>query len=246
MKTAQIIIITITLGANAPSVLYGQKPTIDSTKEKMNRISVQMGLFHYFFDNAPILNVNHREYNGKPRSGLFNQLLISSYGLQYDRKINKKNSLSVEAMIFANSYWGNRSSFPIYSYSTPRSRVADRIFTTININYSRILKLSKQFDFIFGGGVNYRNGYEGIIVLRTQSEYLIEGTLKNDFGLNAFIGIDYTPWKWLSIFTKIDFMGLVYLHDKENIKELRSYGNMPNYYPSRFDLSWRFGVGINF
>lgn len=251
MRLLKTFILILTLGAIiAPSVSYGQQKNIDSTEVKKNRILVQMGLFHYFFDNAPILNVNHREFNGEPRTGLFNQLLISSYGLQYDRKINRKNSLSFEVMMFWNLYWGNKETFPVSGpYHPPtntKARVSRRAFTTVTINYSRILKLSKLFNFVYGGGVNYRRGSEAIIVSKNSFEDLLEGTFKNDFGLNTFVGINYTPLKWLTLYTKLDFMGLVYLHDKEGIETLKNYDNVPDYFPSRFDLSLRFGIGFNF
>jgi|GEM_PF-2014233 len=251
MRLINKVILILSLGVFViPSDSYGQHSVIDSTKVKKNRISVQMGLFHYFFDNAPILNVNHREFNGKPRSGLFHQLLISSYGLNYQYNINQKNSLSVEIMMFWNLYWGNLETFPESGSNYPpknvKARVSRRSFTTITLNYSRILELSNQFDFVYGGGINYRRGVESIIVSKNSFEDLLEGTFKNDLGLNAFSGIDYTPLKWLTLYSKLNFMGLVYLHDKEGIETLRNYDNVPDYFPSRFDLSLRFGIGFNF
>ena len=51
-----------------------------------NRLAIQTGLFHYFFDKTPVLNTNYLDKQRKPFSGLF----YNSLGIQYQRKINKK------------------------------------------------------------------------------------------------------------------------------------------------------------
>jgi hypothetical protein len=63
-------------------------------------------------------------------------------------------------------------------------------------------------------------------------------------------GIEYTPIKWITLFTNFDFLGIAYLGAED------VYGNnAADFYkvkfdlkniPSRYDLSWRFGIGINF
>lgn len=249
MRLKRLIII-VALGVFfIPSVSFGQKS--DSTKMKMNRISLQTGLFHYFFDKSPILNLNHREFAGKPRSGLFHQLFISSLGVQYERKINTKNTLSFEFISFRNVYWKHGDTYPIED-----ALVHERFFSTFNINYSRNISFLKKFDFIYGGGLNYRHGRETIIITRHPIAYwqgewvyelIVDGSLKNDFGLNTFVGIDYSPLKWLSLYTRVDFMSLVYINDKEAVKRFEeNYNNVPSHFPSRFDLSFRLGIGVNF
>ena len=246
MKTFNQIVIILVLGVFfAPSTLFSQ--IRDSSKIKKNRISIQTGLFHYFFDKAPILNINHRETLLGPRKGPFNQLLINSVGLTYLRKFNKNESLSLDLMYFDQVYYKHIVEFPYTStYNLPESKVYDRRFTTLNVNYSRIKKITNTVDFIYGGGINYRHGSESIIVVKMGHGIHLEASFKNDFGLNTFAGIDYTPIPWLTLYSKIDFMGLVYLHDKKNIERLGNYSSMPNHYPSRFDLSLRFGIGVNF
>jgi len=245
MRKFKKIIILLILGVFfTPSFSICQIP--DSSKVKMNRVSIQTGLFHYFFDKAPILNVNYRNGNSSlshPLKGLF----FSSIGIEYSRKINYHNSFSVNFMSFRNSYGKHIEEFPDdYQFDPPKALVLDRWFVTINISYNRTKNISSKIDFIYGGGLNYRNGVESILVNKGWFDLLTESTMKNDFGLNVFTGIDYTPTPWLTLYSKIDFLGLVYLHDKENIEKLRNYPNMPDHYPSRFDLSLRFGIGVNF
>lgn len=252
MKTSVKSLIIFTLGVVlvfTPSVLRCQTTEIDNLK--MNRICIQTGLFHYFFDNSPILNINYRKFGGKPRPGVFSQLLINSIGIQFNRIINKKSSLSFEIMGFSNTYWKHSQTYPLIKALT-----LYRTFATFNVNYSRIKNISKKFDFIYGGGINYRHGYESIIVARHpiafwQGEWVYEiladGSYKRDFGLNSFVGIDYSPLKWLTLYTKVDFMTLVYINDKKAIKKFREYYNhVPSHFPSRYDLSFRLGLGFNF
>jgi hypothetical protein len=66
-----------------------------------------------------------------------------------------------------------------------------------------------------------------------------------DIGLNARAGIEYSPLKWLTLYSKFDFIGFVYLHNKKAIQELQGLYGYDNY-PHRFDLSWRFRIGFNF
>lgn len=245
MRLHNIIIILLILGVLfAPSISFSQ--TEDSSKVKMNRVSIQTGLFHYFFDNAPILNVNYL----RPKNNSFDPfrgLLFNSTGIKYSHKINRKNSISIEVNSFRNTYSKHSIEFPkTDTYNSPKAKVYERRFVTLNVSYSRIKKFTNTVNFIYGGGVNYRHGTESIIVNKGYIGIHLEGSRKNDFGLNAFTGIDYTPIPWLTLYSKIDFLGLVYLHDKENIERLGNYSNMPDHYPSRFDLSLRFGIGVNF
>ena len=72
----RLLIIFTLFGAIAPNVVSAQN----------NRLAIQTGLFHYFFDKTPVLNTNYLDKQRKPFSGLF----YNSLGIQYQRKINKK------------------------------------------------------------------------------------------------------------------------------------------------------------
>lgn len=241
------ILKTITLGVLiTPSVLLCQ--VSDSLNLKKNRISLQTGLFHYFFDNAPILNLNYLDSESSLQKP-FKGLLLNSIGIQYNRKINTRSAFSFEVMSFFNSY-KKHSAVPTDFLSLEEPLVFSRRFTTININFSQSNNIAHKLHFIYGAGINYRHGVESILINillhPNWNEFIIRSTIKNDLGLSTFFGIEYTPLEWLTLYTKIDFIGFIYLNDKKNIEHLKSYTNMPGHYPSRFDLSLRFGIGFNF
>jgi hypothetical protein len=219
-----------------PSILFAQPK---------NRITLQTGLFHCFFDGSPLMNINYQNKAKKP----FNGLLINSLGILYNRKIKEKNFIGLEYNSFREEYDKHLNKYP-----SEEPIVDNRLFFTITLNYGRILPLGKQVNFIYGGGVNFRSGSEAIIISRgiigvwngmTIYELVEENLIRNDFGLNTFIGIDYTPLKWLTLSTKINFLGIVYVNDKDGMREMREVYHSPQF-PSRYDLSFNFGIGFNF
>lgn len=224
--------ILLILGTIFPSILFSQSN---------NRLSIQTGLFHSFFDESPILNTNYRNEVAKPFNGLF----YNSLGLQYMRKLNTKSTLSIEYM---NYYEGYENIFP----NLLKNTVFSRSYNTFNITYERNLPFSK-FTLTYGGGLNYRQGMESIVVNyglysftnNTYHELLLETRILNDIGLNLRAGIEYTPLPWLTLFTKFDLIGFLYLNSKQAIEEIQQDYNYKNY-PHRLDLSWRFGLGFNF
>jgi hypothetical protein len=226
----RLLILLIMLGAMAPSILYTQN----------NRMSMQTGLFHCFFDGSSLMNTKHMS---KDR-GIFNGLLYNSVGIQYQRMINPKSSISTEAMYFYEYYWN------VHPNMTNKV-VTRRTYMTYNINYDRYIDLTHNLNFTYGGGINYRHGSDMVVVnyslLDGDGSYksLVESRLHRDIGINARVGIEYSPLKWLTLYTKFDLLGFVYTHDKEQIRKLKDVYEVPNY-PNRFDLSWRFGLGFNF
>ena len=221
-----------------PSILFTQTN---------NRVSIQTGLFHCFFDGSPILNVNYPLKNNK--LDIFNGLFLNSVGLEYSRLITQKSFLAINYLSFRQNYNKHTDTYPIIE-----PIVGWRYFSTVGLSYSRKMELSTKFDFIYGGGVNFRRGEEAIIISRhpigsfngqTVYELWIENIRRNDIGLNTFVGIDYTPVKWLTLSTKIDFLGFVYIHDKEKAKRLKEVYDSPQF-PSKYDLSLRFSLGFNF
>ena len=96
-----IKILLITLGVYAPSVLFSQEN---------NRISLQTGLFHCFFDGSAIINSQptnqaKRIYNHKILSNLLNGIVNDSRGINYQRKINSFSNISLEYMNYATDYY---------------------------------------------------------------------------------------------------------------------------------------------
>lgn len=223
----RVFIAVVVVGVFSPTTIFSQN----------NRISIQTGLFHSFFDESPILNVNYPN-NGKLLKGV----LYSSFGVQYLRKIGTKNYLSVEYQYYYKHYWNVHPNLL-------KNVVAQRSYNTFNITYERALSLKHNFTFTYGGGINYRKGNE--LIAESYGYFSgwgyhsnFESRKVSDWGLNIRTGIEYSPLKWLTLYTKFDLIGFLYLHDKEQIERIKSYGYKN--YPHRFDLSWRFGIGFNF
>ena len=218
------------LGATSPSITFAQNN---------NRISVQTGLFHSFFDSSPLLNTN---YKNKTR-GVLNGLFYNSLGIQYSRKLNSESTITIEYMYFYEYYWNVHPNLI-------KNVITDRNYNTFNLTYERFFPISK-FNFTFGSGANYRNGSESIVVSYYYLSYpgfwesQIEIRTINDFGVNLRVGIEYSPLKWITFYSKFDLVAFVYVHDKKKIQQLKDIYGYQNY-PHRFDLSMRFGVGFNF
>lgn len=234
------ITILLIVGAIAPTILLAQN--------KKNRISIQTGLFHSFFDQTPIVN-SIQNPNKRTINNLFGGILLDSKGFQYQRMINNKSSALIEYMNLSASYEAGKGVTPEID-----PILSSRNIKTINISYLRHIKMTDNLCFNYGGGINYRWGYESIYLYSYWAgwgwEPRYKGYYRNDFGLNLRTGIEYFPIKWLTLYTNIDFIGIIYLGAKD-----LDGNNAYNYYrenygrtnlPSRYDLSWRFGIGFNF
>jgi len=235
----QLIVTFILLGALcAPGSLLSQN----------NRISIQTDLFHYFFDRSPIIDINPN--SGKRKlTNLFGGVLNDSRGVHYQRVINDRSSISAEYMIFETRYDYEE----VYNDHTVKPVYSGRGTRCVNVTYSRKLNLYNKLDFIYGGGLNYLWGEERIYHYTYFSgwgEPRFYGFFRHDLGLNARTGLDYSPLKWLTFSTNLDFIGVLRLQATDvhgnNLndfyKEKFGLTNMP----SRYDLSWRFGIGFNF
>lgn len=228
--TRFLLISLIVLGAIASSTVFSQKN---------NRLTLQTGMFHSFFDESPILNTNYKNKASRPFKGLF----YNSLGFQYSRVLNPKSTISIEYMYYYEGYWNVQPNLL-------KNVVFSRSYNTINVTYERILPFSK-FNITYGGGVNYRNGSESIVVNYYYFgslgfyESLLETRILNDIGLNLRTGIEYKPKPWITFSTKFDLLGFIYLNDKKAVQKLQQNYNYKDY-PYRFDLSWRFGIGFNF
>lgn len=227
MKVVKLII----LGALcAPSIVFCQPK---------NSISIQTGLMHYFFDGSPLMNTKYPSKAIKP----FNGVLINSVGIRVERKFRTNNSISID---FMNFFEGYTKTFR----ELKRDQVYSRSFNTATINYNRIISKNDKFSFVFGGGLNYRFGRETVIVnygyfSNLGAESLVEVVKRSDFGLNIAGGIGFSPIKWMTLYSKIDFLSFVYINDKQAHDKLKNVYGMSDY-PSRFDLSLKLGISFNF
>lgn len=227
----KVTIVIMILGTIVPSIIFSQK----------NRISIYTGLFHEYFDGSPMLNTNYHSEG----SGFLADRFYNSYGIEYIRKLNSKSQISIEVSGIARGW---RYMYPNYTTNV----VSGRKFFTVNTTYERWLQISDKFNFTYGGGINYRRGSESVVV----SYYIFNANnglshsnavsrMLNDIGLNIRTGIEYTPLKWLTLYTKLNLIGFVYFDHRETIDQLQNVYGYEDY-PNWFDLSWRFGVGFNF
>lgn len=223
------VLLIMILGATAPSI-FAQK----------NRISIYTGLFHNYFDGSPMLNINYHS----DEWGFFKNRFYSSFGIAYQRELDSKSGIYLDI-----DYRTNEWRYALVDLNT--NVIDSREYVTANVGYKRNHMLSKNVNIMYGGGINFRRGHESII-LSYGYFYAIDAYHPNyrsrnvnDFGLNIKTGIEYTPIKWLTLYTKFNLIGFFFFDDRKTIKLLQEvYGYEK--YPNWFDLSWRFGVGFNF
>ena len=237
----KILILTILLGVYAPSnILFAQK----------NRISLQQGMFNYFFDKkVPLYNkIQTSIPNGNLLSPLsyFGGHFNDSWGTQYRRVINNKSSISTELSIYKTSYQ------PIYTNWTSGPRLQVERRRKINISYYRTMQIKNKWNFNYGAGVNTQWGQDRWYIMSTwnglEPHYMYYK--RKDFGLNVRTGFDYSPIKQLTIFSYIDFHGTVFLSYQSDGSEYL-YGNFFEVHgdeikPSVYNLSFNIGIGYNF
>ncbi len=227
MRVVKLII----LGALfAPSIVFCQPK---------NSVSIQTGLMHCFFDGSPLMNTKYSSKAIKP----FNGVLINSVGIRVERKFRTNNSISIDFMNFFEGYTKTVKELK-------KNQVSDRLFNTATINYNRIVSKNDKLSFVFGGGLNYRFGQEIVVVnygyfSNLGYESLNEVAKRSDFGLNVTGGIGFSPIKWMTLYSKIDFLSFVYMNDKQAHEKLKNVYGM-NGFPSRFDLSLKLGISFNF
>lgn len=210
------------------------------TFSQKNSVRVQTGLFHYFFDKSPILNINYLDKG----NGLLGGLTYSSIGLQYSRAIDDENLLSAEYMLYNIYYWNVHPNLMT-------KVIANRDYNTFNLTYSKILPVKSTIKFTYGGGINYRHGSESIVVNYNYfpnlnfHESLMEVRTLDDLGLNLRTGMSYSPIKWFTMFSEFDLIRFIYLNDKSAVHRINDVYDFSKY-PYRYDISWRFGIGFNF
>lgn len=231
--------------------LFFLSPAILLSQMK-NRISIQTGLFHVQFDGTPIINTKKIEYGNAPQN-MFGGYLNDSWGIMYERYITKRSYISAEYMNCNTKYFAE----DFTTLSVPL--ITSRKIKVLNVNYTRKIPICKNMNLIFGGGVNYIWGKEHIFLENSCnifgcSSYVLEYN-RNDIGLNTRGGIEYNILDWLTVYSYINFIGIIYSNTKNGAGGYHTGENTKNYLsdnyglhniPSRFDLSWNFGIGFNF
>jgi len=201
--------------------------------QKKNRVSVQSGLVNCFFDGTPIIN--------KPR---FVDFLFDARGFEIMRRI-KKSQISFEYMRCNTTYQYNLN----YGKADAPAQFMWKQLDYITAFYNRELPMGTYWSFRYGAGATYSWGdaalYHYSFDFGSWSESQVTGYGSKDIGLNLKAGIDYTPIKWLTIYSNLNFLGSVY--QKNNIDFSKTYtASYHKNVPSRYSLFLRFGIGFNF
>lgn len=215
-----------------------------STLAQNNQIGLNTGLFHYYFDDSPIINVNHVS---KSQKGFYRGIFLNSWGIEYSRTIKEKNQLSLEISRFRKSY------LKFVPIEAEHPNIGSRNFWTANFAYNRQLFSQKKFNLFAGAGLTWRYGQENVIVNVTYigpeefniEELLIESVKRRDLGLSINTRCEYNFKNWLYAHSKIQFLSFVYFHDKRGIERLKSVYNVDKF-PTKMDLSLKLGLGIRF
>lgn len=204
-----------------------------------NRISFQTGLFHYFFDDSRLMNIGKYTWN-KP--SIFN----SSFSVNYQHQLPTKRYVNFEIMNYRNGY--------AYPTSDPDLVRGDyRSIAELNVCFLTPKSLKPKLNFCYGAGPSMRLSfyYQDTISI---SQGFIDN-ISNEFnqfsmGANGRMSLEYSPMKWVTLFTQIQLAAYVYVRNVSvytNKIQFEPYFKPTQFnVPSRFDLSLRFGLGINF
>lgn len=234
----RLVLSFLLLGAMAPSnTLLAQE----------NRISMQTGMFHQFFDGTPlynkdkITNYKHWKFPLYYFGGHFND----SWGFKFQRTLNSKSNISSEYMIYSAVYQ------PMFSDWNVGPLMDSKRLHRINITYSRNLSLGNKWQFTYGAGINTQWGIERWFITSFGLwESFYQNYYRKDFGLNLRTGVEYAPIKQITIFSYVDFQSTLFLKYPSDGNE----DQFPEFFEqhgdeikaSMFDLSLNFGIGYNF
>ncbi len=227
-----------------PVLVFGQEK---------NRISLQAGVFHQFFDNSVMMyKAPINDGAGIDGINLFRNLLggmlIDSRGVQYERKVTEKSYLSV-------SYMALDAGFAIDIVYSPEEIpvIFSKNIRFVNLNYTRKKAITEKVKWSYGAGINYWWGNETFYHytnLGGIGEPRLRGFNRSDFGPNVRLGIEYSLKKWLSLYSNLDYTHILYLGavngKGENAEEIFSSEFGLTNVPSRHKITFQLGVGWNF
>lgn len=210
-----------------------------SAQQFRHSIALQTGLFHYFWEGSPILNTNYPTHS---KLNIFNGMFMNSYGINYTFCINEKSNVSVEFASFYQDYMKYANTFEDHP------GILTRDFKTLGLSYTREHELSERFSWLYGSGIDYRWGNEAVILYRGMIspgfyELIVDVIQRKDLGLNAFTGVNFKISPRFYCYSKLDLLGFVYFGDQQQKQKFQDVYKAPQF-PTRFDLSLKFGIGI--
>lgn len=216
-----------------------------NTIAQLNSLRFQSGLVHCFFDGTPLIN-------GYPKNYHESQLLYKSFGLEYQRILKNQIRLQADLSYFVHMYRFYDKMIVINGVSDSSFIDIQRVFADLQFSFLRNKSLNKNLAFQYGIGPTLRIGsylYDSEDI-NTVPNTKDPGMSCLDIGMNSKAELAYTPVKWLTLFSQVNLAGMLFrvgspFGPTPSPLKLSSKPLQMNF-PSRFDLSLRVGVGINF
>lgn len=216
-----------------------------NTIAQLNSLRFQSGLVHCFFDGTPLIN-------GYPKNYHESQLLYKSFGLEYQRILKNQIRLQADLSYFVHMYRFYDKMIVINGVSDSSFIDIHRVFADLQFSFLRNKSLNKTLAFQYGIGPTLRIGsylYDSQDINTVpNTEY--PGMSCLDIGMNSKAELAYTPVKWLTLFSQVNLAGMLFRvgspFDPTPSPLKLSSKPLQMSFPSRFDLSLRVGVGINF
>ena len=217
---------------------------------KQNSLTYQNGIINYFYDKDPVI-INISEIKNIPSPlRLANDILIKSRGINYTRNLNDKSNITIVGSRFQGGYASNSRSndnslFPLVTYRT---------WYFVGLEYNRLFIEKSKFKLFYGGGLNYRKGFEYYKVLSIQGggsfgESIGEGVRLQNIGATLNLNMRYSFWKRFFFFSKIDIQGYFQQADvvTQDFKELNDRWQTREFKPSsRINHTLTIGIGVDF
>ncbi|MEY5001051.1 MAG: hypothetical protein RLZZ211_1087 [Bacteroidota bacterium] len=215
-----------------------------TTFAQQNSLRLQSGLVHCSFDGTPMFNMkgeNHSE----------NQFLYASFGLGYQRKFANQIKMQTDLSVYGHSFQTvdrmqifDDHTYPIYSFMA-------KSFSDLQFCFLKTIPVSKAVSFQYGLGPTLRWAYYDYSPPVSIPSCLGPDAINSlDIGANVRAEIAYTPVKWLTVFSQVNLVGFAYRFQSPFEADLQylllNSRPLQLNFPSRFDLSLRVGVGINF
>lgn len=217
-------------------LLVGLTPHAQNTYK--NRLSFQTGLFHYSFDESRLMNTGELKY---PPNGIFN----ASFSAAYQHQLPTQRWISIEMQRYQASYIYRSDVATVF-------RTVHRQNIDLNATFITTKALQPKLNLCYGAGPGIRFAtYESdSLAVDPETLYWTSRSLDQfQIGANGRFGLEYTPFKWLTLFSQLQMAAYVYARNVSFSSkfEVEPYFKPTKFnVPSRFDLALRFGVGINF
>jgi hypothetical protein len=218
-----------------------------------NSFRYQTGLAHCYFDGTPIVNSANKVVFGE------SEYLNRSNGFQYQRILDNRTRLQIDILSYNHFYrtynFENLPALPD-SILFPLLTFTARKYVDFQFCFLRHKPINKTLAFQYGIGPIFRFAtykYGPPLTAEPGPGPVVSNSASSinpfDIGANVRGEITYTPVKWLTFFSQVNLVGLFFRFEDPfflTTVPLRPASKpLQMNFPSRFDLSLRFGVGFN-